>query len=237
MQALERDLSPRLAAHGNAIYQNEALFARLHALYVKRDTLGLSVDADPACWCACIWISSAAGAALPKAERGALLPRLWRNSSALYTRFGQNVLADEAGFVLTLTTPEDLAGLPPFVREAASQAARERGLPEGTSAITLFARRWARTLSDFFPRDATCASSYGAPAASGAPTMERMTTGRWRHGIVALRQEQATLLGYATYRRLPTGGSHGAVCRRPSMNCFDARGAGVEKRPSTIAPA
>lgn len=44
LQALERELSPQFAAHKSAIYQNAALFARLHALYEKRGTLGLSTE-------------------------------------------------------------------------------------------------------------------------------------------------------------------------------------------------
>ena len=54
----------------------------------------------------------------------------------LTTRFGQNVLADEAAFQLVLRSEADLAGLPDFVRAAARQAASERGIADGR-VITL----------------------------------------------------------------------------------------------------
>jgi len=44
------------------------------------------------------------------------------------TTFGQNVLADEAAFRLTLANEADMAGLPEFVSDAARQAAADRGL-------------------------------------------------------------------------------------------------------------
>src|SRR6266571_2308153 len=40
--AIERDISPRSAAHWAGIRMNEALFARLDALNQKRDSLGLT---------------------------------------------------------------------------------------------------------------------------------------------------------------------------------------------------
>ena len=41
-QAVERTMSPRLAAHQNAIYLNAALFARVDSLHARRDDLGLA---------------------------------------------------------------------------------------------------------------------------------------------------------------------------------------------------
>ena len=37
LQAIERDMAPRLARHWNRIYMNEALFRRVDALYRQRE--------------------------------------------------------------------------------------------------------------------------------------------------------------------------------------------------------
>src|SRR4051795_186719 len=44
IQAIERDMAPRLARHWNEIHLNEALFSRLDALHQRRDGLGLTGD-------------------------------------------------------------------------------------------------------------------------------------------------------------------------------------------------
>src|SRR5690606_29794020 len=41
IQKLEREISPRIARHYSRIFMNEALFARIDALYAWRDELGL----------------------------------------------------------------------------------------------------------------------------------------------------------------------------------------------------
>ena len=49
----------------------------------------------------------------------------------LTTRFAQNLLAEESGWLLQLNGEADLAGLPDSVRSAARSAAAERGLGAG----------------------------------------------------------------------------------------------------------
>src|SRR5258705_9670773 len=42
--AIERDISPRTAAHWNKVRMNAALFKRIDALYGKRNSLGLTAE-------------------------------------------------------------------------------------------------------------------------------------------------------------------------------------------------
>ena len=44
IEAIERDVSPLLARHNNALYLNPALYARIASLYGRRDSLGLSSE-------------------------------------------------------------------------------------------------------------------------------------------------------------------------------------------------
>lgn len=195
LQAIERELSPRLAAHSSAVYQNEALFARLHALYEKRGTLGLTTEQLRLLERLHLDFERA-GATLGKQDKtrfAAIVEEL----ATLSTQFAQNVLADESSFTLTLATPDERAGLPSFVLDAAQQAARERGLPEGTYVITL-SPSLAEPFLTFAERRDLREQVWCARRARGAHAGEhdnRPLAAR----IVALRQEQAALLGYATY--------------------------------------
>src|SRR5208337_2019681 len=76
-----------------------------------------------------------AGALLDEAGK-ARMTEIGTRLSALHTAFSQNALAAGKPFQLGLVGEDDLKGLPEFVRQAAAQAARERGL-EGKSVITL----------------------------------------------------------------------------------------------------
>ena len=44
IEEVERNVSPLLARHGNAIYLNAKLYARIADLYARRDGLGLSAE-------------------------------------------------------------------------------------------------------------------------------------------------------------------------------------------------
>ena len=50
MQKLERELSPKLAAHRDTILLNAKLFARVEKLYNNRDKLGLESEAQRLLW-------------------------------------------------------------------------------------------------------------------------------------------------------------------------------------------
>src|SRR5690606_4461612 len=44
IQKLEREIAPKMARHHSALHMNEALFARLDALFGKRESLGLDAE-------------------------------------------------------------------------------------------------------------------------------------------------------------------------------------------------
>jgi peptidyl-dipeptidase Dcp len=125
LQAVQREVVPRLAAHGQELLTHPGLYARIEALHERRDTLSLTPEqrrvleryrTD----------FVRAGARLAPAAR-ARQAQIVRRLAELTTRFAQNVLADEASFGLELREEADLAGLPQFVRAAARQAGAERG--------------------------------------------------------------------------------------------------------------
>ena len=124
-QAVERDMQPKLAAFSDKIYQNAPLFARIAAVYGGRQQL--TPVQQRLCW---FYYTNfvRAGARLDspaKRQVGEINERL----ATLFANFSQNLLADEAGYVLYLKSEADLAGLPEPLRAAARSAAAARGHP------------------------------------------------------------------------------------------------------------
>jgi peptidyl-dipeptidase Dcp len=193
LQAAQRELAQPTAAHSNAIYLNERLFARLDALHARRASLGLSSEQQRLLE----QLHSdfvRAGARLQGADRerfAALNERL----AALMTAFGQNVLADEAAFRLTLATEADMAGLPAFVRDAARQAAADRGL---SCAVITLSRSLIVPFLTFSERRDLREAAWRAWTTRGEH--DGATDNRTLiREILELRAEQAALLGYPSY--------------------------------------
>jgi len=126
LQAVQRRMAAPLAAHRNTIYLDEALFARIDALHRRREQLGLAPEALRLLERVHLDFVRA-GARLQGADR-ARYAQVMEQLAELTTRFAQNVLHDESNWTLELQSEADLAGLPHFVRDAARQAAVERGL-------------------------------------------------------------------------------------------------------------
>ena len=133
LQAVQRDMAAPLAEHGSAVYMHQGLFARIEALFLQRDTLGLSPEERRLLERVHLDFLRAGARLAPdaRARYAAVMTRL----AELNTRFAQNVLAAENDYQLRLTTEAELAGLPDFVRAAARQAAIDRSLGEGVVGI------------------------------------------------------------------------------------------------------
>jgi peptidyl-dipeptidase Dcp len=131
LQAIEREMAPRVAAHWSAIYLNATLFARIDAVHNAR--AGLDPEALKVLDRYHLDFVRAGAKLAPDARTrlDAVIQRL----AALGTQFSQNVLADEQEFVLPLQE-EQLGGLPSFARDAAAATAKERGL-DAPYAVTL----------------------------------------------------------------------------------------------------
>jgi peptidyl-dipeptidase Dcp len=211
LQAVQRELAQPMAAHSNAIYLHERLFARLDDLHARRTSLGLSPEQQRL-------LEQLhndfvrAGARLQGADRerfAALNERL----AALMTAFGQNVLADEAAFRLTLATEADMAGLPAFVRDAARQAAADRGL---SGAVITLSRSLIVPFLTFSQRRDLREAAWRAWTTRGEHDGPTDNRGVIRE-ILELRAEQAALLGHASFADYTLANTmartHGAVMR------------------------
>jgi peptidyl-dipeptidase Dcp len=193
LEAIARDYAPKLAQHRMRIALDPALFARIADLHARRAELGLAPDQSRLLERRHLQFlrSGAQLSAKQKGRMAAINERL----ATLHTLFGQNVLHDERDWRLVLEAA-DLDGLPEFARAAAAEAARERRL-EGRFAVTL-ARSAVEPFLTFSSRRDLRRALWQAWTARGTHEGSRDNAPLIRE-IIALRAEQARLLGYDNF--------------------------------------
>ncbi len=193
MQAVERDYAPRLARHRTEVALDPALFARIGVLHAERATLALEPDQLRLLERMHTGLVRA-GAALAPAAR-ARMAEISTRLAELHTAFGQNVLQDENDWHMLLAEA-DLAGLPGFARDAARQAAAERGLAEGY--VVTLSRSSVEPFLTFSARRDLRERAWRAWISRGSSPGPRDNRPLIRD-ILALRAERARLLGHADY--------------------------------------
>lgn len=195
MQALARQITPKLSAHRDNISLNKELFRRIKAVYDKRKEMNLDVqqlrlvekvykDFDRN------------GANLPD-DKQAELRKLNEQLSMLSLKFGENTLAEtNKNFKLVVDNKSDLKGLPEDVVVAAAELAKKAGM-EGKWIFTLQKPSMLPFLQ----------------YAENRELREKLYKGYTERGnnnnafdnkeiiakIVKLRSERAKLLGYPNY--------------------------------------
>ncbi|MDR2765642.1 MAG: M3 family metallopeptidase [Tannerella sp.] len=125
MMNLSQEISPKLSECRNNIHLNEALFARIKAVYDQKASLNLPVEEAKLLQRTFDGFADN-GASLPP-EGKDRFRRLSMELSQLQLTFEQNVLKDKNRYELLLTDEKDLAGLPESAREAALLRAGEKG--------------------------------------------------------------------------------------------------------------
>jgi peptidyl-dipeptidase Dcp len=192
LEAIDTEMSPKLAQHGMRVSLDPALFRRIAELHGRRETLGLAEDQRRLLERMHLNLVRS-GAALGEAEK-TRMTEISERLAVLHTAFGQNVLHDEKDWVLPLGEG-DLDGLPDFVLAGAAQAAAERGL--SGHAITL-SRSLIEPFLTFSSRRDLRQTAYQAWVARGThdgPHDNRVLIPE----ILALRAERAKLLGYPSF--------------------------------------
>ena len=125
-QAVQREMAPKLAAFNDQITQNEPLFKRLEAVYNSPDKKRLTPEQQRLAWL--YYTNFVRSGAKLDAKSKARLTEINQQLATLFTRFSNNVLAEEDGQFVTLKTEDELKGLPQSVRdaEAASAVAKKQ---------------------------------------------------------------------------------------------------------------
>lgn len=196
IQALERDIAPKMARHYSAISMNDRLFARIDDLYQRREKLAL--DAETLRVLERTWKNFVRAGAKLEAEGKARLSAANEELAGLGARFGQNVLADEKNWVLFIDEA-DLTGLPGFLKSAMAEAAETRG-EKGRYAITLSRSIYEPFMSFSDRRDLRekAFEGFTMRGQMGGETDNSEVVAR----TLALRAEKAKLLGYDSFAAL-----------------------------------
>ncbi|XBQ16475.1 MAG: M3 family metallopeptidase [Oceanicaulis sp.] len=200
IRAIQREMSPRLAAHSASITLNEDLFARIDALHQQIDTLGLT-DQQRRLLVVTHEDFVRAGAQLEGEDRERFA-EIRADLAGLYTQFSQNEQADRESYTLALDA-EALDGLPGYVVSAAAGAAADRDM-DG-HVITL-ARSSVEPFLQTAPDRDLREQAWRAWTNRGDNENEFNNHETIRQ-ILALRLEMANLLGYETFAHYRTGGT------------------------------
>jgi peptidyl-dipeptidase Dcp len=191
---VQTQMEPKLAALGDKIYQNKKLYARIEALYNSPKKAAWTAEQQRLAWKYHNDFEHA-GAKLNSADKlkvAALNERL----ATLFANFNQNLLADEAGYILYLKDAVDLAGLPDSLRNDAANAAAENG-HKGEWAIlnTRSSMEPFLTYSDNRAlREKVWRTYYSRGDNGDAHDNNKIIS-----EILALRLERAKLLGFETH--------------------------------------
>ena len=133
MQDVQNRMMPRVEEHYNAIMLNDGLFERVKVVYEKRNSLNL--DAVQMRLVEKTYNKFVRSGALLEGEAKERLMKINAELSELSIRFGNNLLAENSNFYLTLDASQ-VAELPEGVRNQAAEAAKSKG-KEGSYVFTL----------------------------------------------------------------------------------------------------
>ena len=125
MREAEKRLSPLFTEHSAYMTMNEALFARIKALYDNKADLGLTREQEMVL--DKYYRMFVKGGALLDADKKAQLMEIEKQLSLASIEFGENALAETNAFELIITDEKDLAGLPQSSINAARETAQAAG--------------------------------------------------------------------------------------------------------------
>jgi len=191
-EALQREFSPKLAAHFSAITANKALYARVKAVWDQREGLNLTQEQARVLMLTHRGFLRG-GAALEGAE-DTRMQEIKSRLATLGTNFTQNLLADERDWHMELSDA-DLEGLPEFVVRNARAAGEEKG---ADGPVVTLARSIVTPFLQFSPRRDLREKAFRAWAARGANGGEHDNRAIAAE-ILSLREERAKLLGYKNF--------------------------------------
>jgi peptidyl-dipeptidase Dcp len=194
LEALSRDLAPKLAAHQDQIFLNARLFQRISKLYEARQALKL--DAESGRLLERYYTDFVrAGAKLGDKDKQKL-KSLNAQLASLATKFSQNVLKETNASAIIVDSKAELQGLSEEEIASAAEAAKTRGLKD----------------KFVIPLMNTTGQPFEASLANRAlrQRLHEASVNRGSHGgefdnrqvaidLARLRAERATLLGYANH--------------------------------------
>jgi len=124
--AIDREMSPKFSEFSDKINQNKKLFTRVETLYNSKESKKLTKEQQRLIW---LYYTNFVrqGAKLNEADKEKVAA-INKELASLFTRFSQNLLAEEQNQYVELKTESDFDGLPEEVKKAAIAEAKDRKL-------------------------------------------------------------------------------------------------------------
>jgi peptidyl-dipeptidase Dcp len=194
LDAVDREMSPKLAAHGDAIFLNAKLFARIKALYEQRDKLKLDAEAKHLLERYHTDFVRA-GANLSDADK-AKLKTINGDIATLQTTFTQNVLKETNASALVVDSRAELAGMTDAAIDAAAAAAKAKGMDGKfmVAVVNTSGQPPLAVLTNRATREKLMALSLARGSHGGEFDNREVVL-----KIAKARADKATLLGYPNY--------------------------------------
>ena len=194
MDAIKKDMAPKLAAQQDAIMLDAKLYQRINTLYEQRAALGL--DAESVHLLERYHTDFVrAGAGLSDADK-VKLKAYNGELASLMAAFSLNVVKERNAMPLVVDTRAELDGMAPAAIDAAAAAAKAKGM-DGKFLVPLVnttGQAPLAVLTNRSVREKLMALSL-ARGSHGGPFDNRAVALR----IVTLRAERAALLGYPNF--------------------------------------
>ena len=125
-QKVDTEMAPKLSEFDDKIVQNEKLFKRIEQVYNTRETGKLTPEQQRLVWSDYTYFVSA-GAKL-SGDAKQKMSKINQDLASLFTKFGQNLLADESNGMVEIKSEADLAGLSSSMKNGYANAAKDRKL-------------------------------------------------------------------------------------------------------------
>ncbi|MCX6229426.1 MAG: M3 family metallopeptidase [Bacteroidia bacterium] len=193
IQAITREISPKLSEFSNYISLNEELFAKVKEIY--KDKENLKLNAEDLHLLEKKYLGFVRSGANLEGEAKIRYAEITTELAQLSLQFGEHILAETNGYELLLTDPKELTGLPESELEAAAQTAKSKKKKgwlfslQGPSFVGFMKYADSRTLRE---------KLYRAYTSRGYQKNENNNEEIIRK-IVNLKLEKANLLGFKTH--------------------------------------
>ncbi|PLW99940.1 MAG: peptidase M3 [Marinilabiliales bacterium] len=194
LQAIAREIAPRLSKHSDDIYLNEALFERVNAVYQNRENEALNTEQkmllDK------IYKRFVNGGANLPVDKKDRFREINEHLSLLSLEFGENLLNETNNYTLVITDEADLAGLPQWVIDGAAAEAASREL-ENSWVFTLQKPSWIPFLQ--YSENRELRKELLLAYAQRGDNDNEYDNKKIAMDMVNLRVEKANMLGYETW--------------------------------------
>lgn len=196
LQAIVREVAPKLTEFSNDINLNSKLFQKVKTVYENKDSLKLNPEQSTLLEKTYIgFIRNGANLDKTSKENYRVITK---ELSDLSLQFNENLLAETNAFQLNITNKDDLAGLPQSSIDAAAMTAKQKGM-EGW-VITLDAPSYLPFMKYSGKRELRekLFKAYNSRCFKGDQYDNQKIILR----ITELRLRKANLLGYSNYAKL-----------------------------------